>query len=386
MNANTSHKGTGCGCGGGATTTTAICSCGGGGCQSCQGQGIVRPRFFAGQLLTEDDLQLLTDYSIQKNRLHNRYLFGEGVVCGLEVTCHPCGDGQVIVHPGYALDCCGNDLTLDCAKSLNINKMISDLRRDQLGGFDCGDPCPEVPEPEADTKTDAASARASTTVPGAGRNLEGGTTPEQSETVPARVNQYCLYIRYCEQPTDPVMPYSTGDDCGRQGCEATRIREGIKFELRCRPKYGMPNPLIARLCACLGDLDTLVRVGKLVQRLKANNRNLNVTLGKVKPENFTASLSTLGANVQAVDPAVLGNTSQAAGSGGGNEVNTARFRTLNLPQSFTTNLTSVSEVINYFDSLPEAQQAALLNLKRGAQRDSDAGQGKNAACEGRDHH
>src|SRR5262245_31339941 len=138
MIANSSNKSAGCGCGG-ATVSVAPCGCGGAGCATCQGQGIIRPRFFAGQLLTEDDLHLLTDYVGHKNRLHNRYLFGAGVVCGLEVTCHPCGGGQVIVHPGYALDCCGNDLTLACDSTLDINTMIRDLRRDQLGGFDCVD-------------------------------------------------------------------------------------------------------------------------------------------------------------------------------------------------------------------------------------------------------
>jgi len=104
---------------------------------------MVRPRFFAGQLLTEDDLQSLEDYVLAKNRLHNRHLFGAGVVCGLEVLCDPCGDGHVAVQPGYALDCCGNDIALDCRISLDINALVRSLRRDQLGGHDCGDPCTE---------------------------------------------------------------------------------------------------------------------------------------------------------------------------------------------------------------------------------------------------
>jgi hypothetical protein len=70
----------------------------------------VRPRFFAGQLLTEDDLEALSGYVTAKSRLHNRHLFGAGVVCGLQVTCDPCGGGTVRVAPGYALDCCGNDI------------------------------------------------------------------------------------------------------------------------------------------------------------------------------------------------------------------------------------------------------------------------------------
>src|SRR6266536_1820097 len=143
LTAHVAHSGSPCSCGSAATSVAAGCTCGGAGCGMCQSQEFVRPRFFAGQLLTEDDLQLLGDYVVAKNRLHNRFLFGEGVVCGLEVTCHPCGDGQVIVQPGYALDCCGNDLTLVCPQILDINAMVAELRRKVLG-FDCGDPCADT--------------------------------------------------------------------------------------------------------------------------------------------------------------------------------------------------------------------------------------------------
>ena len=62
-------------------------------CPECGGlECLCRPRFFAGQLLTEQDLNRLEGYIIAKNRLHNRYLVGHGVVCGLEVRCHPCGN------------------------------------------------------------------------------------------------------------------------------------------------------------------------------------------------------------------------------------------------------------------------------------------------------
>src|SRR5437588_12243431 len=79
-------------------------------CPVCGGlECLCRPRFFAGQLLTEDDLNLLDRYIVEKNKLHNRYLHGWGVVCGLEVVCHPCDDA-VVVRPGYALSPCGEDI------------------------------------------------------------------------------------------------------------------------------------------------------------------------------------------------------------------------------------------------------------------------------------
>ncbi|MCI0392750.1 MAG: hypothetical protein MOB07_28800 [Acidobacteria bacterium] len=372
MIANSIHKSTGCGCGGGATISIAQCSCGGAGCASCQGQGIVRPRFFAGQLLTEDDLQLLTDYVGQKNRLHNRYLFGAGVVCGLEVTCHPCGDGRVIAHPGYALDCCGNDLTLACAATLDINAMIRDLRRDQLGGFDCVDPCPDPPKSEADCQdhTDAANQKAATTNP---PQYAGDQEPKP----PAR--KYCLYIRYCEQETDPVTPYSTGDDCGRQRCEPTRVREGVKFELRCKPTGDAAHPLIRRLCACLGDLNKLRRAIALAQQLRTNTQTANNTLAtgikfssvEIQPliEKTTALDNVLKTLPPSFPPVVLGRdtapatapTGTTASAGVVENARSVSPAPSGMPQNLISSVGEVAILVNRFNALPPGEQTELLN-------------------------
>jgi hypothetical protein len=97
-------------------------------CQPCPACGglecLCRPRFFAGQLLTEQDLNRLEDYIVAKNRLHNRYLVGRGVVCGLQVTCGPCGANTVSVSPGYAIDTCGNDIIVCSADTVDICALI----------------------------------------------------------------------------------------------------------------------------------------------------------------------------------------------------------------------------------------------------------------------
>ena len=81
-------------------------------CPVCGGlQCLCRPRFFAGQLLSEDDLNRLDRYIRDKHRLHNRHLHGWGVVCGLEVTCHEC-ENLVKVSAGYALSPCGDDIVV----------------------------------------------------------------------------------------------------------------------------------------------------------------------------------------------------------------------------------------------------------------------------------
>jgi hypothetical protein len=258
MAASTSTK-KGCGCGGGGSSAPASpCNCGGASCSLCQDQGYVRPRFFAGQLLTEDDLQQLEDYGVAKNRLHMRQLFGAGVVCGLEVTCYPCGGGKVIVNPGYALDCCGNDIVVSCSTELDINQMVRELLRKQRGGFDCGDPCADATKP-ATSPNDPASA----TQPAMASGTGGATTTQPA----SHGHKYCLYINYCEQPSDPVSPYATDDPCGTTSCETTRIREGFSFELRCPPVPTAPRGICGSIKDCLGDQTAFATVSSSNDRL-----------------------------------------------------------------------------------------------------------------------
>ena len=164
-----------CGCGG-KCGGSGQCSCSCGTC-SCPSQVYARPQFFAGQLLTEDDLQSLVDYVVGKNRLHNRHLFGDGVVCGLTVTCPPCETGHVVVNPGYALDCCGNDIVVTCPKDLDINQMVRQLLLQQRNG-DCGDPCADVTAATQSGATRTAAAAAN------------GNSSKKTSTA----RRYCLYV------------------------------------------------------------------------------------------------------------------------------------------------------------------------------------------------
>jgi hypothetical protein len=94
-------------------------------CSACGGlECLCRPRFYAGQLLTEQDLNRLDHYIVEKNKLHNRFLMGWGVACGLEVVCNPCGN-LVLVRPGYALDRCGNDVVVCQETTVDICSLIS---------------------------------------------------------------------------------------------------------------------------------------------------------------------------------------------------------------------------------------------------------------------
>src|SRR5690606_21431600 len=121
-------------------------------CQPCPDCGglecLCRPRFFAGQLLTEQDLNRLDHYIVEKHKLHNRHLFGSGVVCGLEVTCAPC-DELVNVSPGYALSPCGEDIVVCKPDSVDICALIArcrDVEEPDCRPYAGQDPCENIEE------------------------------------------------------------------------------------------------------------------------------------------------------------------------------------------------------------------------------------------------
>ncbi len=109
----------------------------GGCCPACGGlECFCRPRFFAGQLLTDEDLNRLDQYMVAKQRHHNRYLHGWGVVCGLEVFCHPC-TGYITVTAGTAISPCGEDIIVCANDAVNVCELLDRCgQRDRLDECD----------------------------------------------------------------------------------------------------------------------------------------------------------------------------------------------------------------------------------------------------------
>ena len=203
--------------------STSDCGCGCGGASAFP-SAFVRPRFFAGQLLTEDDLSLLTDYVAGKSRLHNRMVSGPGVVCGLEVGCEPCGGGTVVVHPGHALDCCGNDIVLSCKEKVDVEALVRELRVSSVG-VNCGDPCDDDQR------------------------------------------HFGLFVRYEENPVDPVAPYTTEEPCPTPGCVPSRIQEAFRFVVKCDTTDDHRYNPGTRFLTSIGALDKYEQVGDLAGRL-----------------------------------------------------------------------------------------------------------------------
>lgn len=268
--------GGGCGCGG-SCGGSGSCGCGGScggdcGCGSanascgCNPGVLVRPSFFAGQLLTDDDLQALTDYTVTKQRLHNRFLVGSGVACGLAVTCHPCGGGRVIVQPGYAVDCCGNEILVPCAVDLDITTMVRALKI-SMHGQDCGDPCAD-PVKDRSKQSRAALLAASPNMRVASTGHPGAPSSPDDFQKTERGRRYCLYLNYCEEPADLVAPYSQDDSCAVT-CQPSRLREGFTFELRCPSDEPEPPSFFDRLKCCIGDLGEADRKSAEIERSQA---------------------------------------------------------------------------------------------------------------------
>jgi hypothetical protein len=73
-----------------------------------------RPNYFAGKLLTAEDLRAEQEYNRERHWQHNRLLHGYGIVVGLEVGLEENEDGgtRVVVSPGFALDGWGREIVV----------------------------------------------------------------------------------------------------------------------------------------------------------------------------------------------------------------------------------------------------------------------------------
>jgi hypothetical protein len=223
---------------GSGTSSTTGCGCGCGGCTTCNSlQCLCRPRFFAGQLITDADFRRLDQYLVGKDRLHNKFLHGSGVVCGLEVVCNPCDD-TVTVRPGYALGPCGEDIVVCSDASVPVGTLIREQRR-AVAKTNCDDPY--------------------------------GMTPNDCDALEQR---WILAVCYDEQPSRAVVTLASsssrgcgcGGTCGSSssgtssspsagcgcgngtttqtlpaGCEPTVICEGFRFVLTKEPAATLIN-------------------------------------------------------------------------------------------------------------------------------------------------
>lgn len=92
-------------------TKPGHCGCSDGHGDCCELVCPTRPNFYCGQVLTDEDLKALVDWTTARTSLQ-RYRDGWGVACGLEATCDHENPSRVIVEAGYGIDCCGRDVVV----------------------------------------------------------------------------------------------------------------------------------------------------------------------------------------------------------------------------------------------------------------------------------
>jgi len=140
------------------------------------------------------------------------------VVCGLAVRCDPCNQGSIIIDPGYALDCVGNDIIVCAAQPFDVAGYL-DCRKKQQAK--CNGMKPLVP-----------------------KDCE---TPEV---------EYCLVISYDEKPTKPVSALIRDNGCRVSRCEPSRTLEVFKLDLidqATAQKLNVQPTIWSRMTSCIKD-------------------------------------------------------------------------------------------------------------------------------------
>src|SRR5262249_20594953 len=139
------------------------------------------------------DFDVEQKYVVDKFKRHHQRLHGMGVVCGLDVRAHAtCPDRYVVVRPGTAIDCCGNEILL-------LQEEVVDIQAfpEILALF-------ETPPPEAED----------------------------------HVLQFC--IRYRECPTEDVPVLFDECACDDTRCAPNRILETYSIEVALDPALPAP--------------------------------------------------------------------------------------------------------------------------------------------------
>ena len=173
-------------------------------CSQCAGaheqhdvaSSLERLRYFPRQLLTADDMRVEQEYFREKQRRHNRFLHGWGVVCGLEVVADPDkGALAVKVCPGYALGPWGDEIFVEDGTPFDLSY--------------CARPPGDQCKPSAVVVVVAAVGE-------------------------PRILQ--IKIRYVECPSRPMRTLPAGCGCDETACEYSRTRDGFEIQCFVKPK------------------------------------------------------------------------------------------------------------------------------------------------------
>jgi len=153
-----------------------------------------RNHYVDGKMLTAADLVQEQRYHMGQRQLLNWTLHGNGTVCGLKIVAHPDTENRnraVVIEPGLALDCCGQEIVVAEPTVLELADWI---------------------ENDAELAT----------------RLNGG-------------NDLCIALARRDQPAELVPVPAPGPE-GADGAEPNRIIEGFEVRLFAR-EPGTADPL-----------------------------------------------------------------------------------------------------------------------------------------------
>ena len=94
-----------------------------------------RNNYFYGKLLSVDDFRLEQKYGNDKRRMLNRFLYGTGVIAGMNVIA--VDDTSILIDNGLALDDTGREIVIDepVVRSLHMIEGFSDYEEDRDTGY-----------------------------------------------------------------------------------------------------------------------------------------------------------------------------------------------------------------------------------------------------------
>jgi hypothetical protein len=172
--------------------TTAPCNCGPEPRAKATNE---RPRYYARQLVTPEDLTLDQDYFRAKLRRHNLFLHGWGVVCGARVVNAGPSDNptkwKAIVKRGYILGPFGDEIWIEKDICLDVRTRCTP------SSTPAGDAC-------------------------------GCVEPEPVPDVPPERLQF-IAVRYKEDKTRLVRVPLGGCGCDTTACEYSRYADGYEI-------------------------------------------------------------------------------------------------------------------------------------------------------------
>jgi hypothetical protein len=180
---------------------------------SCTPSTIERPHYFPRQLVTPAELNLESQYFVDRMRRHNRMLHGWGVVCGAQVCrvpaagCASAEPWKVAIRPGFVIDGHGNEIEIGCERIVDI--------RSAAVSVGCGDPPGESSDPWCND-------------------------------IPVERDPGRLWIAVCfrECLVRPVRTQPSGCGCDDTSCEYSRLQDGYEVRMltSCPESHQGPPP------------------------------------------------------------------------------------------------------------------------------------------------